>query len=135
MSAFTDISAALDSRTDLLSLPTAWENGDYTPENGTLYLRTTLLPADTVQSELGSTGLDEHSGIYQIDVLAQSGGGKGQAIIQADLVADQFARGTVLTYNGVNVRIGSVSRGVGNRQDAWFIFPVFIEYQSFITPR
>lgn len=135
MSAFTDISAALDGHTVGLSTPTAWENKDYEPINGTLYIRPTILPAETRQAELGSSAIDDNFGVYQIDVISQAGNGKSSAIIKADAVADRFARGTVLTYNGVNVRIGNVSRGSGRRDGSWFVLPVFINYQSFTQPR
>ena len=135
MSAFTDISAALDARTNSLSLPTAWENIAFQPVTGTLYIRPTLMPADTVQAGLGSSGLDEHLGIYQIDIIAPSANGKGTATIKADAIADHFKRGLVLTYNGVNVRLSKTSRGLGKRDEAWYVIPIFITYQSFITPR
>ena len=93
MSAFTDISAALDARTNSLSLPTAWENLEFTPTTGVLFLRPTLMPAYTEQAGLGANGLDEHGGIYQIDIIAPSANGKGTATIKADVIADHFKRG------------------------------------------
>jgi hypothetical protein len=135
MSAFTDISAALDSHTNDLSLPTAWENSGYEPTIGTLYIRPTILPANTFQAGLGASGLDDNFGIYQIDIFSEAGKGKGAAIIKADVIANAFKRGTVLTYNGVSVRLGNVSRGSGSRDGAWFVLPVFINYQSFTQAR
>tara|TARA_B100000795_G_scaffold103354_1_gene76232 strand:- start:158 stop:568 length:411 start_codon:yes stop_codon:yes gene_type:complete len=136
MSAFTDISAALDARTNSLALPTAWENIAFKPTTGTLYIRPTLIPAYTEQAGLGSNGLDEHVGIYQIDIVSTASLGKGEAIIKADVIADHFKRGLVLTYNGVNVRLSKTSRGIGKRDhEAFFTIPIFITYQSFISPR
>lgn len=135
MSAFTDISAALDARTNSLSLPTAWENIAFQPVTGTLYIRPTLMPADTVQAGLGTNGLDEHLGIYQIDIISTSAKGKGEATIKCDVIADHFKRGTVLSYNGVNVRITKSSRGQGKRDEAFFVIPIFITYQVFTLPR
>tara|TARA_R110001632_G_scaffold129769_1_gene243840 strand:- start:312 stop:719 length:408 start_codon:yes stop_codon:yes gene_type:complete len=135
MSAFTDISAALDSRTNSLSLPTAWENLEFTPTTGVLFLRPTLMPAYTEQAGLGANGLDEHGGIYQIDIIAPSANGKGTATIKADVIADHFKRGTLLSYNGVNVRITKSSRGLGKRDEAFFVIPIFITYQVFTQPR
>tara|TARA_R110000851_G_scaffold40345_1_gene101792 strand:+ start:908 stop:1315 length:408 start_codon:yes stop_codon:yes gene_type:complete len=135
MSAFTDISAALDARTNSLSLPTAWENVTFTPTTGTLYIRPTLIPAYTEQAGLGLNGLDEHAGIYQIDIIASGSTGKGEATIKADAIADHFKRGLVLTYNGVNVRLSKTSRGVGKRDEAFFVIPIFITYKVFTQPR
>lgn len=135
MSAFADILSALNTQLATLSLPTASEGKDYKPTNSTLYVRPTILPADTTQAELGSSGQDENLGIYQVDVFAPIDTGHGVAVTQADAIADAFARGTTLTYNSVNVRIRGVSRGAGRRDGAWYIVPVFINYFSFTQPR
>lgn len=135
MTVFADIQGALNTHALLLSLPTAWENDDFTPTNDALYIAPFILPADTEQAGLGAQGLDDNSGIYQINIVAPADGGNGVALIKADVVADHFARGQTLTYNGVNVRLGNVSRGQGGRDGAWFIIPVFINYQSFTVPR
>jgi len=133
MSAFADISAALDELTSELGLPTAWENRDFEPTNDTLYLRPTLLPATTEPSGLPDS--DEHSGIYQVDVIAPMGSGKGEAIEKADIVANQFKRGKIITHNGVNVWVLSVSRGVGGRDGSWYILPVQISYKAYTDIR
>lgn len=135
MSAFNDILSALTTKALALSLPTAWENEEYDPAIGTLYIRPTILPASTEQAGLGANGLDDHIGVYQIDVFAPVDGGRGIAVNQADAIADHFARGQTLTYNGVDVRIGNVSRGAGAREDSWYKIPVFINYQSFTLAR
>jgi len=140
-SSFRDMSAALSVNLNVYavanSVAVAWENHQYSPVTGTKYLRETLLPADTVQVELGSTGIDETLGIYQVDVFApaNSTAGKSEAVNLADGVADQFNRGLVLTYNSVNVRIRSVSRGAGTIDGAWFIVPVFVSFKSYTQPR
>lgn len=93
------------------------------------------MPAGTEQAGLGSSGLDEHLGIYQIDIIAPAASGKGEAIAQADAIADHFKRGTTLTYNGVSLRLSKTSRGTGKRDGAWFVIPVTTTYQSFTQPR
>jgi len=132
---FLDISAALDTNLNTFatdnSIPVAWENIDYQPIAGTLFLRSTILPADTLPIGLGNTSSEDHLGLYQIDVISPIDKGKGQAFTKADLLATHFARGE-LTYNGVIIRIKSVSRGSGSRDNAWFVVPVFINYQSII---
>lgn len=135
MSAFTDISAALDAHCAELLLPTAWENSGFTPTEGVLYIRPTILPASTDQAGCGEGGLDEHVGLYQVDIIAPALTGKGEAVIQADIVADKFRRGTSLIYNGVSLILSKASRGAGKRDGAWFVIPVTIQYQSFTQPR
>jgi len=137
--AFLDISAALDANLNTLALanniPVAWENSSYTPVTGRAYLRATLLPADTDGLGLADNSTDEHLGIYQVDVFAPIDTGKGQAVMLADSIADQFKRGTELIYNGVKVRIKTVSRSTGSRDGSWFIVPVYIQYYSFTQSR
>lgn len=138
-SQFTDISAALDVNLNVYaaanSVSVAWENIDFTPTAGTLFVRPTLLPADSVQSGLGATGIDNNLGIYQIDVIAPLDKGKFAATSNADLIGQQFKRGTILTYNGLTVTLSKTSRGSGIRDGGWFIIPVFVTYQSFTQPR
>lgn len=138
MSVFTDISAALDSNlNDMPSLPpVAWENKSFTPTMGTLYIRPTNIPGDSVQATLGDSGTDQNIGIYQVDVFAEAGMGKNAALDMADQIGDQFKRGTDLVYNGRTVRIRSASRKVGqNNVDGWYQVPVEITYISYTTPR
>lgn len=138
MSVFLDISAALDSRLNTMTSlpPVAWENKSYDPTLGTLYLRPTLIPADTIQATLGDSGTDQNSGIYQIDVFAEAGQGKNAAVVMADNIASHFKRGTDLTYNSRTVRIRSVSRQVAvNNADGWYQIPIEINYIAFTEAR
>ena len=134
---FADISSALDSRLNTLTgqSPIAWENTAYIPVKDTLYLRPTILPASTIQAGLGTSGLDEYVGIYQIDIFAPAGKGRGEAEIKADAVADHFKRGTDLSKNGKTVRLGDVSRNSGIKDEDRFIISISINYRAHVTPR
>ena len=139
--AFQDISAALSANLNTYaaanSIPVAWENVKYLPVTGAKYLRETLIPSSTEQVELGAAGIDETLGIYQVDAFtpAHSDLGKSEAQILADGVANQFKRGALLTYNGVNVRIRKVSPGGGAIDGAWYMIPITIEFKSYTQPR
>jgi len=138
MSVFLDISAALDDNLNNMAgkPPIAWENYNYEPSLGTLYARATHLPADTTQASLGDSGQDINSGIYQIDVFAEAGQGKNEAYVMADLIADQFKRGTDLTYNGRTVTIRNVSRQpAAKNADGWYQIPIEILYYSYTDAR
>lgn len=134
---FADISGALDSRLDAFtgSDPVAWPNTPYKPVKDTLFLRPTVLPATAAQSGLGASGLDTHTGIYQIDVFAATGDGRGAAEVKADALADHFKRGTDLTYNGLTVRLGNVSRSSGVVNDDRFVISLSVNYLVHATPR
>ena len=134
---FADISSALDLILNTLTgqSPVAWENTAYIPVKDTLYLRPTILPALTLQAGLGVNGIDEYIGIYQIDIFAPAGKGRGEAEIKADAVADHFKRGTDLSKNGKTVRLGNVSRNSGIRDEDRFIISLSINYMAHVTPR
>ena len=138
MSVFLDISAALDSNLNSMvgKPPIAWENSGYEPTVGTLYARPTLIAGESTQATLGDSGTDMNIGIYQVDVFAEAGQGKNEALVMADLIADQFKRGTVLTYNSRTVRVNNVSRQAGiNNADGWYQVIVEVNYISFTQPR
>lgn len=135
---FLDISAALSGRLNTLSgsPPVAWMNREYDPTPGTLFLRETLLPGRTTQAELGATGRDNTVGVYQVDVFAPVDKGKNAALVQADSIADHFSRGTTLTYNSISVRLTETSIGASTLIDgAWWMVPVDIRYETYLTPR
>ena len=134
---FADISSALDTRLSSLAgySPIAWENTPFTPVKNTLYLRPTILPASTIQAALGTNGIDEYVGIYQIDIFAPSGLGRGEAETKADAIADHFKRGTDLSKNGKTIRLGNVSRNTGIKDEDRFVISISINYMAHITPR
>lgn len=134
---FADISSALDTRLRSLAgySPIAWENIPFTPVKNTLYLRPTILPASTIQAALGTNGIDEYLGIYQIDIFAPSGLGRGEAETKADAIADHFKRGTDLSKNGKTIRLGNVSRNTGIKDEDRFVISISINYMAHITPR
>jgi hypothetical protein len=135
---FKDLSAALEARLATLSgLPAvAWPNLNYVPTLGTLFIRPTILPAETVGATMGtSTGTDSQSGIYQIDIFAPSGVGRSATTTLADAIADHFSPLTELTYNSQIVTIISVSQGVAYVEDAWYHTPIEIKYLSYTTAR
>jgi hypothetical protein len=108
---YADTSSALDSHLKSFattnSLAVQWENKTSKRPNGT-HLRQSLLPVESVQAELGSTGQDYNQNIYQVDVVVRADDGKKELYTKLDLVADHFARGTVLTYNSQKIRITRV---------------------------
>lgn len=139
--AFLDIQAALDVSLNTVAgaIPVAWQypgaRGPYEPVTGTTYLRPTLLSGDTAQAELGTNGKDEHLGIYQVDIIAPLNATKKSILDLADDIADTFKRGSIHTYNGVNVRVRSASVGTGTRDGAWFFLPINISYFVFTAAR
>lgn len=128
---FNDIVAALDTHLDTMdSTPIAWPNYKHLPD-GT-YLRPNYLPTSAAQVSLGSTGKDEHTGIYQIDVVVKQGSGRPALL---DTVADHFKRGTVLTYNDVKLRVRTVELGTPINDGAWYFTPVSVYVYTYLEAR
>jgi hypothetical protein len=137
MTVFTDISAGLDGHLNTMTNkpPVSWENKKYKPVNDVLYVRPTILPADTDQASLGSNGQDLNTGIYQVDVLAPAGKGKKTAYEMADLIADRFKRGTDIVENSRTITVVRASRGTGFNDGDRYIVSVSIEYRAFTQAR
>ena len=139
MSAFNDISVALNQRLDAYatanSRDVAFENIKHEPTTGTMYLRPTVLPADTEQAGIGASGKEQHQGFFQIDVFSPIDDPKATALNEADSIADYFSRELTLTYNGISVRLREISMGQASRESAWFMVPVLIDYYSFTAAR
>jgi len=130
---FNDVQAALDAKlATITATPIAFPNIPYKPQAGTVYLRATFLPADTVQASMGEDGKDETNGIYQVDVVVPRGTGRPQL---TDTVADLFKRGTVLTYNGVKVRVRSVSMASAILDEEWYFVPISVNFQTYTEAR
>ena len=131
---FNDMQAALDTRLVAMSggYDIAFPNIPYEPEAGTTYLRPTFLPAETVQAGLGDIGKDITVGIYQVDVFNPAGAGR-TAI--SDTIADHFKRGTNLAYNGITLRVQSVSILPATIDGSWQIVPVSISFYTYTDAR
>ena len=130
---FNDIQAALDTQLNTRGELIAFPNVPFKPTNGTLYLKPKFFPAETLQASLGSNGKDETNGVYQVEVIIPLGSGRPQLV---DTIADLFRRGTVLTYNGVNVRIRSVSVGSALALDqTWYSVPVIANFFTYTEAR
>ena len=136
MTVFFDISAALDGNLNSMSSlpPVAWTNEQYTPTQGTLYLRPTLLPADSNAATIGD-GTDINIGIYQIDIFSPADEGKNEIMLMSDTIAEQFKRDTVLTYNSRNITIRRTSQRYVGNFGGWLHFAVDVEYYSFTGKR
>jgi len=126
-SAFTNQLATLTDAPDI-----AWPNINYKPKAGTAYLTCFMLPGAFNQASMGATGKDVQVGIFQINVFIPAGDGRSQL---PDAVADHFKRGTVLSYNGTDIRIRAASIGPAGVDGAWYIVPVSINYQTYTEAR
>jgi hypothetical protein len=131
---FNDIQAALDIRLSTITgSPTIlWPLVPGLPNATDNYLRPTFLPGESVQVTLGDTGKDFTTGLYQVDVFERRGTGRSS---QPDVIGDHFKRGTYLTYNGITVRIMSVSIRATQTDENHTFTPVVIRWEVYTPPR
>lgn len=131
---FNDIQAALDNRLNTITggYDIAWPNVPYEPDGSSTFLSPNFIPTETLQVGLGSNGKDETNGLYQVDVVYPAGSGRSTV---PDVVADHFKRGTVLSYNGVNVRVRSVSIAQAITDGAYHFVPVTVDFQTYTDAR
>jgi hypothetical protein len=123
------INAALSTQLSGTSYTVAYENADFTTP-ATLYVMESYLPAATghVGMETGST--DYYKGIYQVTIMAPKDQYKLDGYTAADSIAATFSRGTVMTYDGVTVRVEDVSIAPPLTDGDRFAIPVSIEWRS-----
>ena len=103
--------------------PVAYENMDYSPTLGQLFLsEKTLFTSST--GLLMDGALQRNDFIYQILVYAPKGVSVHTAQKMADNVATRFARGLRLTRNSVTVESHKVEVKPPFSSDSWFVIPV-----------
>jgi len=136
MTVFFDINAALNSNlSSMAGLPAvAWPNQSFEPAVGTMYIRPTFLPAESVVGTIGD-GTDFNSGIYQIDVFTPASDNTNESMLMLDLLADQFKRDKDIVYNSRIITVRSVShRNVGN-VGGWYHQSLDVIYYSYTSKR
>jgi hypothetical protein len=111
------------------SLPSvAWENVAFTPATGVPYLAPYLLPGEPFQAEIGTAGINRHSGIYQISVFVPTGGGVAALNTLTGAMCDHFKRGTMLTYGGITVTVQKAYSAPTMQETDWVHIPVTIQF-------
>ena len=124
------IRAALATWLNTLGIQTAWENSNFKPTAGQVYLAETLLPNTTLSIGVSSASSDNFGGIYQVLVYAPAGSSKGAAVAASEQVVAAFPKGASLTYSGVTVRILMPSQNPALMDGDRYVIPVSITYRA-----
>lgn len=107
----------------------AWPGADFTPGSGEIYLEPNVIPNTTTQASLGYDGVNRHQGLFQISVWSPLATSTIPALEVASAVMAHFKRGTVLTFEGITLRINQPpSRAPALTDGAWRQIPVTIPY-------
>ncbi len=112
--------------------PIAYENAEYTPVEGTLYLRESFLPNIKDAVGVAHTSADDYEGLYQVSVMAGRGDRRFDAQEQARLISLHFPRGAEYTFNSIKVKITSARVSQGITDEGWYSVPVTIEWRAIV---
>ncbi|KAF1710301.1 hypothetical protein CSC70_06300 [Pseudoxanthomonas kalamensis DSM 18571] len=111
----------------------AAEGFTFTPPTSGSWAQLTHLPAGAAVSSLGVNGMDEHVGVYQIDVSVPEVGGNPRAdlLAVADTVRAYFVAGREFTHLTQGVRVVRAERSQIRRVDGWQRISVSVTYSAF----
>jgi hypothetical protein len=109
----------------------AWENSEFEPTVGTSWLRPTFMPAEPEQADLGDSGRNRLTGIYQVSVFAPTGEGAGEAESKAEDLVTYFKRGKTFVSGGVTVRVRRAWRSAAAQEADWYHVPVSVMWFAY----
>jgi hypothetical protein len=112
--------------------PIAYENAEYTPVEGTLYLQESFLPNIKDAVGMAHTSADDYEGLYQVSVMDGRGDRRFAAQEQARLISLHFPRGAEYTYNGVTVKITGTRISSAITEDGWYQIPVTVSWRAIV---
>lgn len=129
-----DINTALSVRLKEIQVsdepPIAYENAEYIPVEGELYLRESFIPNIKDSVGISHSDSDDYEGIYQVSVMTGRGDRRFNAQEQARLISVHFPRGAEYTFNGITVKITNSRIESGIIENAWYQTPVSINWRS-----
>ncbi len=115
----------------LPGVPTAYEGASFTPTTGTKWAQLNNLRAGADVASLGVSGMDEHTGVFQIDVNVPEDTGTGVLLADADTLRAYFVAGRSFTYQTQTVRVRRADVSAVRRVDGWLRVSVSITYSAF----
>ena len=130
-----DINAALvvAYQAASLALPTAYEGTDFTPPAAAPWAQVWQMPAPVVVDTLGTTGLDLHTGIFQIDLNVPQNDGTGRILGYADTLRAYFKAGTNAVHSSQSVLILDCSRSRLSQGGGWLTISMSISWRAYTT--
>lgn len=129
-----DVERALNGRLNeyLAEYPikVAYYNTEFDPKVRDPYLKVDVLHGETTQVELGTESANRAVGIYQITVNVKNNKGINESSQIIQQIKNYFKRGTVASYNGLNVRVTQFYLGSYFSEGDWFREVVNIVFRS-----
>lgn len=131
---YSNISAAMATRLNSLSgtFSIQFENANFSPPAGAVYLAESINPTGVVPVALRSGGTDSLEGFFQVLCYAPAGLTKGAALAAADAVEGQFQRGLRLTHGGTTVAVLRAERNTSFLSGDRFVIPLSIYFRAMV---
>ena len=135
MSIYKIRSALVQTFSGGISLPGIYENeggeGAHAPQANEAWFEFFLIPNRPVVVTLGDDGLNEHTGIAQINLNYPIHEGSGAVLLKADEVSDLFKAGSRHTYQGQTVSVISCGlNGSSQVVNGFFQSILTIQYRA-----
>lgn len=128
------ISALTQAYLDVgLDLPTAYPNAFFDPAGKDLWVAVSFLPVHPEPVTLGEQGMDESTGIFQLDINCLLGSGTSEVSAVADQLRNSFTAGQKFVYMEQVVDIVSCGREPAIESSNYFRIPVSVIWSSRLT--
>ena len=114
-------------------IPIAYPTTKYDPTIGTSYLKIDYLHTATAQVELGSASADRATGIYQVTLNTGNNVGSAEPTKLITQLKEYFKRGTIASYNGLNVRVLGFYLGSSASDGDWYREVINVLFRSDIS--
>jgi hypothetical protein len=125
MANLSEINNAFSNRlSSWVETPIAWDNVDYTPEEGQEWIRAVLLPSSPENNELGLSVINY--GLFWIQIFVPKLIGTGRAYELATMLVDLFSN---TQFDDIVCYTADVQRS-GDNENNWFQLNVRIKYWS-----
>lgn len=107
------------------------ENTRHVPHAATPYVRSTLLPAESVRHTGITDGL---LGLFQVDACYPQGTGTAAASAMAQAIKTAFARGTELSATGTRlmVKMSWIEGADADEQQPFYCVPVLVRWECLL---
>lgn len=114
-----------------LGLSTAYEGQHFEPPtDGSAWASVFILPAAFDAVSLGGQGLDQETGIMQIDFNVAPGTGRATLLGYVETMRNTFIAGRSFTRSGSSVRIINTERTSIRMVDGWLRVSVSVNWNS-----
>jgi len=131
MTIFIDTQLCLDRRLNALGLsqPIAWDNVEFTPVEGTAWVRPTMIAGQSTLLDLSKNQANQ--GLYQIDIFYPVDTGPNALLSALSDVYKHFKESQTLTYRTATIYLRQISLSPVIRDGIWYTGSVSVSFTSY----